>query len=126
VNALILVAHGSRKSCSNADIVSLAEVLRESLTEDFSLVQHAFLELATPRLSSVIDHCIQQGVHSVTLLPYFLLSGHHVTVEIPQILLQKQQQHPHILLKSTPHLGQSPQLPQLLLSLLDLNTQEAS
>ena len=48
--ALLLVAHGSRRTASNLEVAQLAGQLQASLQADFMLVKSAFLELAEPTI----------------------------------------------------------------------------
>ena len=70
--ALLLVAHGSRRSASNDEIKRLAERLDSSERGDFEMVDAAFLELAEPSIPDGIEDCIQRGATEVVVFPYFL------------------------------------------------------
>lgn len=74
--ALLLIAHGSRQPEANADLLRLAEELRQA--GRFARVQPAYLELAQPDIDAGGVNCVQDGVRRIVLLPYFLSAGVHV------------------------------------------------
>jgi sirohydrochlorin ferrochelatase len=73
--ALLLIAHGSRQPEANADLFDLVEVMRQ---RGWSIVEGAFLELATPDVDAAGDRCVAQGAQLLVLVPYFLSAGVHV------------------------------------------------
>lgn len=114
---LLLVAHGSRRPQSNTEVEQVAAQLAGVAHGRFDGIQHAFLELAEPSIPDGIEACIAAGATEVTILPYFLAAGRHVTEDIPEIVAAKQAEHPDRTLRIAPYLGTSPELPELLLSL---------
>ena len=91
-SALIIVAHGSRKSSSNEEVKALGEKVKFLQDKRYALVMTAFLEFATPSLEESILSCVDKGASEVVILPYFLASGNHVTRDIPEVV-QKIQPH---------------------------------
>lgn len=114
---LLLIAHGSRRPQSNTEVEQVAARLARTAAADFDGVLHAFLELATPSIPDGIEACIQAGANEVTVLPYFLAAGRHVTEDIPEIVATKQAEHPQTVIRIAPYLGTAEQLPDLLLAL---------
>ena len=117
MNALLIVAHGSRRVQSNDEVIALADTIREKCSGDYSIVHAGFLELATPSIPDGITMCINDGASSVTVLPYFLNSGRHVVEDVPELLQQARQQHPEVEIVLAPHLGASSMMIDLVLSL---------
>ncbi len=103
--SLVVVAHGSRRTESNEELISIAKNLAALTASGFSEVRYGFLELAEPSIPDAIINCIQSGAESVTILPYFLSAGRHVTVDIPNEVLKVQKQYPNCPLIITPYLG---------------------
>ncbi len=80
MNALLLIAHGSRRAEANADLEFVAaEMRRRNL---FAVVQCSYLELAVPDICAGGAKCVAAGATSVVLLPYFLSPGKHVTEDL--------------------------------------------
>jgi sirohydrochlorin ferrochelatase len=114
VDALLLVAHGSRRQLSNNEVTELADKLRGSCHDDYRIVHSGFLELATPSIPEGIENCINDGATRVTILPYFLNSGRHVVEDVPEIVAEARNRHPDVDIIIAPHLGASPLMVELL------------
>jgi len=82
MNALLIAAHGSRRRQSNEEIKALALSVSNKATS-YDLVDCAFLELCSPDIYSGAQQLIERGVTNITVLPYFLVAGQHVAVDIP-------------------------------------------
>ena len=118
MQSLLLVAHGSRREASNEEVRQLAERLRQLAGENFSRVEAAFLELADPSIPDGIEQCIASGANSVTVLPYFLSAGRHVSEDIPAEVAAKQQQHPDVAITLAPYLGSAEGIVGLILNMV--------
>lgn len=114
MNALLLVAHGSRRQQSNKEVTELADKLRDSCHDEYTIVHSGFLELATPSIPEGIERCINDGATQVTILPYFLNSGRHVVEDVPDIVVAAKARHPEVDIIVAPHLGASPLMVELL------------
>lgn len=117
MKSLLLVAHGSRREESNAEIARLAERLASKAGDEFAIVQHAFLELAEPLIPDGIERCLAKGATSVSVVPYFLARGTHVADDIPEQVAIKQSQYPDMDIHITDYLGTSDELVDVLLKL---------
>ena len=117
MQALLLIAHGSRRQASNEEVKSLAKLLAESPKIDGKIVECAFLELADPSISIGISTCVQKGATCVVVLPYFLSAGRHVAVDIPAELVKAQKIHPQVEIKIAPYLGSANEIGEILISL---------
>lgn len=105
MKSLLIIAHGSRREASNDEVRTLTcEIARQS-SQDFALVDCAFLELATPSIPDGISACIAQGATDILILPYFLSAGRHVTEDIPSEVLQSRALYPDIRIEIAPYLG---------------------
>lgn len=116
MNALLLVAHGSRRVQSNDEVKELADKLSCTCAEQYNIVHAAFLELADPLIPDGIKKCIDDGASSVIVLPYFLNSGRHVIEDIPNIVNDTIDHYPDIDIKIAPHLGTSDLMTELLVT----------
>lgn len=114
MKSLLLVAHGSRREQSNAEIAALTESLASRLHNQFSSIQHAFLELAEPAIPEVIDQMVTDGAREIVILPYFLSAGRHVFEDIPNVVEAKQQQHTGVKILVAPYLGEAVDIIEVL------------
>jgi len=119
MKAILLVAHGSRRTQSNDEVFSLADKLRSNSAQQFDIVNAAFLELAEVLIPDGIKQCVNDGATSIIVLPYFSNSGRHVVEDIPNIVSNTADQHPDIVIKIAPHLGASDLMMDLLIASAD-------
>ena len=116
MKALLLIAHGSRRKQSNDEVVLLADKLRNNCSQQYSIVNAAFLELAEVLIPDGITQCVDEGASSIIVLPYFLNSGRHVVEDIPNILNDCIALYPEINISLAPHLGASSLMMELLIA----------
>lgn len=116
--ALLLIAHGSRREASNDEVRALTARLRDAAGERFDTVDCAFLELAEPSIPDGLQRLIDAGADRITVLPYFLAAGRHVIQDVPELVAGKRAAHPEVDIRIAPYLGTSEEIPRLLLSLV--------
>ncbi|CAG9295572.1 sirohydrochlorin chelatase [Celerinatantimonas diazotrophica] len=112
--AFVLVAHGSRKDESNHEIIAFTQQLQPALAGHFKTICHAFLELCEPDLHARLEQLITEGVHSVTLFPFFLAAGKHVRHDLPDLVAELKQKYPHCEFVLLEHLGKQSGLVKLI------------
>jgi len=115
MQALVLIAHGSRRQASNEEVKNLAARLKESAGDRFQLVESGFLELARPSIPDAIESSINAGATSVVIVPYFLAAGRHVAEDIPDMVEPLVQRYRHVAFHIAEHIGMSDSMPQLIL-----------
>jgi len=133
MNALLIVAHGSRNPNSNRETEALADAVRKR-EHDYEVVEHAYLELAEPTIPSAVGSLVERGVDSITLVPLFLASGNHVERDMPEIMDELTESYPESNFTMTPHIGANSSFPDLIighltggpLSLLDKSCMQGS
>lgn len=118
MKSLLLVAHGSRRAESNAEIAALTKRLADKAGDKFAVVEYAFLELADPLIPDGIERCIKKGATSVSVVPYFLARGTHVADDIPEQVAIKQAEYPDKDIHITNYLGNSDELVDVLIKLV--------
>lgn len=123
MQALLLIAHGSRRRKSNDEVVALTEKLKATCGDQYQIFQAGFLEIAIPSIGTAIKNCVNKGATSITILPYFLNSGLHVIKDIPKEVATAQQQFPNIVIKTTLHIGASELMMPLLIDVANLVNQ---
>ena len=102
--AVLLVGHGSKTRGFDHAMQRVAKALRKK--KDFFSVRCAFLEVAAPSIPEGIAQAVEKGAKEVRVLPYFVLTGKHVTRDIPNIVAEasrKYRGHAKIIL--CPYLG---------------------
>jgi sirohydrochlorin ferrochelatase len=117
--ALLLVAHGSRRQASNDEVQQLSVALQTRLSGRFGHIACAFLELAEPSIPDAIQTCIDDGATQISILPYFLAAGRHVTEDIPAIVEAKKSVNPDVDIRLLSYLGAADGLIELLAAAAD-------
>lgn len=107
MKALLIIAHGSRRQRSNDEVIELAEQLKSECAEHYDIVQAAFLELADTLIADGIENCVKDGATHITVLPYFLNSGRHVTEDIPHDVDVVRPKFPDVQIFIADHIGAS-------------------
>lgn len=115
MQALLIIAHGSRRAESNAEIRALAAHIAALSGNRYGFVGSAFLELAEPSIPDGIQQCVDAGATTITIMPFFLSAGRHVVTDVPQQVHEKLQAFPQIGVKFAPYLGVSRLMPSLIL-----------
>jgi len=115
--ALLLVAHGSRRASSNEEVRRLATRLQQVGGKQFCCYACAFLELQAPNIPDGLIQLITKGVKSIVVVPYFLAAGRHVVEDIPAELARVQKQYPQIDIQLLPHLGAADGISSLILNI---------
>ncbi|MBI3866432.1 MAG: sirohydrochlorin cobaltochelatase [Planctomycetia bacterium] len=114
--AVLLIAHGSRRSEANADLVQLAELVRAQNL--YPIVETAYLEIAEPGISAAGAACVDRGATTVKLLPYFLSAGAHVVDDLESHRRELSAQFPGVTFELCPPLGLHPLMVEIVLARL--------
>ena len=95
--AVILLAHGSRDKQWQAPFFAMADKIKVSMekedSEHSTLVELAFMELATPTLEEVVHTLFRQGVDTIEVLPLFFAEGRHLRQDVPKQIEQLHEQY---------------------------------
>jgi len=83
MRGILVVGHGSKVLEVNENFKKLIKTLKENTGRD---IRGANLTLAPPKLEVVIKSMYEEGFREITVIPYFLSNGSHVTEHIPRIL----------------------------------------
>jgi sirohydrochlorin ferrochelatase len=115
MQALVLIAHGSRRQASNEEVKQLAARVQQSASDRYPLIKAGFLEIASPSIPEAIEACIESGATTVVVVPYFLAAGRHVAEDIPGIVKPVAEQHPQVAIRISEHIGMSASMTRLIL-----------
>jgi sirohydrochlorin ferrochelatase len=89
--AVVLVGHGSKALDFARAMGQVAEALSQS--GRWSQVRPAYLEITKPSIPEAVAACVADGANEVRVLPYFVLTGRHVTEDIPLIVADLAKAH---------------------------------
>lgn len=114
MNALVLIAHGSKRSLSNEEFVALGNEIKNK-DNNFTKIETAFLELATPSIQTVANNLISNNISKIYFYPYFLNSGKHVGFDVPHIINELKEQNPSVEFVLLEHFGKSDRISDIIL-----------
>ena len=115
MEALIIVAHGSKVKSSNDEIVNIVSKIKFNV-DDRILVFHAFLELSEPSIFIAINKAIAENCKKIKIFPYFLAAGKHVQEDIPCEIKKFKKLHPEIEFILLPHIGNCNGIEDMIIS----------
>ncbi len=120
MNALIIVAHGSRNKESAQQVAALCQKVSgkvQNLSDknlsdknryarnQFDIVAHAFLQFASPSLEETIEDLVQRGAGRIIVFPFFIAAGSHLLKDIPESIKRAGKTYPGVDFSITRHLG---------------------
>ncbi len=106
MRSLIIAAHGSRKKESNKELAALAaKICQNTSLKSYDDVDHAFLQMAEPLLENKILEKIESGAKKIVIFPFFIGSGSHILIDIPNLINEFKEKYPLVELILTNHLG---------------------
>ncbi|MCP4718101.1 MAG: cobalamin biosynthesis protein CbiX, partial [Desulfobacteraceae bacterium] len=115
MNALIIVAHGSRNKKSAQQVAALCQKVsgkaqnlsdkNKSDQNKFDIVTHAFLQFASPSLEETIEDLVQRGAGRIIVFPFFIAAGSHLLKDIPELIERADKAYPGVDFAITRHLG---------------------
>ena len=114
MEGLIMIAHGSKKSLSNHEFLDLVSEV-ENKDKKFSKIEASFLEFATPNIETVVKSFLNNGITKIFFYPYFLNSGKHVSVDLPDMINKLKDNYPLIQFTLLPHFGISNKISDIII-----------
>lgn len=94
MDAIILFSHGSTLCGAGETLKGLARQMQAR--GDAAIVRVGFLNFSDPRFGATFDECVALGATRIIIVPYFLVAGYFVKVELPKVLDPAQAKHPAV------------------------------
>lgn len=108
---VLFVAHGTPHAEANAPITRVMQRVCERNGYRHAAV--GYLDCNQPTIPDAFDELIAKGITRLTVLPYFLHLGRHVSQDLPTLFDQARQRHPQIEIQVAHHLDYDPLLVQV-------------
>jgi sirohydrochlorin ferrochelatase len=115
--AVLLIAHGSRESTANDDLIELARRLAAS--GEYPIVEASFLELAEPDIPTGGSRCVARGATRILMVPYFLSAGVHLRRDLTAARDEFARRYPDVDFRLGSPLGPHPLLDSLVKARID-------
>lgn len=90
----MLLGHGSPLSDANRVLDDVATAIER--VGGYDRVHRAFLQFQEPDFATALDGLVSQGFSCITVMPYFLYSGAHVTVDLPALVQAAAAKYPEV------------------------------
>lgn len=120
--SLLIVGHGTRQAQTGDLLLVLADQVRQRLD---TRVGVAFLAHGTPQVAAAIDSLYTAGVRHLVVIPFFLLAGVHVTIDLPEELEKARHRYPALQIVQTDFLGAHPAVGDVLCELFSDGLEKA-
>jgi sirohydrochlorin ferrochelatase len=101
--AVILLGHGSRVRNAGEDMEKVAHVLREKY--GYPRVEYCFMSRLGPHFPETLGRLVADGEKEILVIPYFLHSGLHIVLDIPEVMQREAGKYPAIKLRLGGNLG---------------------
>ena len=108
----ILFGHGSRDPLWRKPIEAVASHIQSIAPE--AQVRCAYLEITVPDLATSVAELVTLGVTSITVIPMFLGVGRHAREDLPLLVTELTNTHPHVVFKLKPAIGEDAQMIELM------------
>ena len=93
-DAVILLGHGSRVPGAGDALVRVAENLRKRLSD--TRVESCYMSRLGPHFPETFAMLVEGGARNVVVIPYFLFTGLHIQLDIPEMLQRCCLEHPAV------------------------------
>lgn len=101
--AIMLLGHGSKALEANETLRKVARSVQEK--GGYDMVLPAFLQMEKPDFQEAVDTLVAKGFDNITVMPYFLYMGLHVTQDMPAEMDEARRKHPGLQIAITHNLG---------------------
>jgi len=101
--AIMLLGHGSKAPEANETLRRAAKAVEEK--GGYATVLPAFLQMEKPDFQEAVDILVGKGFTDITVMPYFLYMGLHVTQDMPAEMDSAVARHAGLKLALTKNLG---------------------
>ena len=91
---LLLVAHGSQCARSAAEMRTLGDLVAAALPG--VAVEVGYLEMSDPPAGERIADLVARGCRRVVVLPLVLLDAGHAKSDVPAVVIEARNRHPHV------------------------------
>jgi sirohydrochlorin ferrochelatase len=92
--AVIILGHGSRVPDAGKDMARVAQRLREKY--GYPVVEVCNMSRLGPHFPEIFEKVVALGATRVLVVPYFLHSGIHLLLDIPEMLKEEAQKFPGV------------------------------
>ncbi len=115
--SVILLGHGSRVEKAGGDMERVAAILKQR--HGFPLVEYCFMSRLPPHFPETLAALVGRGATRVLVIPYFLHTGLHIRLDIPEMMKEEAAKYPGLRLQLGGNLGYDDILVELVRKRID-------
>ncbi len=115
--AVILLGHGSRVEKAGGDMERVAVLLKDR--HGFPMVEYCFMSRLPPHFPETLAGLVARGATRVLVIPYFLHTGLHIRLDIPEMMQEEAARYPGLHLQLGGNLGYDDILVELVRKRID-------
>jgi precorrin-8X/cobalt-precorrin-8 methylmutase len=115
--AVLLLGHGSKAPEANETLRKVARTVKER--GGYGAVVPAFLQMERPDFQEAVETMVADGYTDLTVMPYFLYMGLHVTKDLPAEIAAAKEKHPGLNITLTANLGYHDKLIDITVERID-------
>lgn len=94
MRAIILLGHGSRVPGAGEGMEKATQLLKEKY--HFEMVEGCYMSRIGPHFPETLAACVENGATDVLVIPYFLNTGLHIHIDIPEMMQIEAEKYPDI------------------------------
>lgn len=113
MEAILILAHGSKRNETEQTLNSIVKKVRQKLGSE--LVYPAYLQFSAQDMETSIKQLIDKGIKKIIIMPMFLFDGVHVTKDIPEEIERIIQKYRGIDIKVTKHIGDDDRVADIII-----------
>jgi sirohydrochlorin ferrochelatase len=113
---ILLLAHGSRREEANDEIRCMARLIQAR--DPDGIYETAYMSFGTPDISGGIENLIAQGIEIIIIMPLFLVTGNHITHDIPEEIALQKERFPGMEFRMAQHLACHPAIVDIVMERL--------
>ncbi len=116
MKGVLIIAHGSRTIEANEIFADVVQHVKNTLTD--TVVIGSSMKFTKLNIKDSLMELINKGIMDITIVPYFLFDGEHVTVDIPKEVDEILKNYPKVVVSYTTSIGKSPKIKDIVVDLI--------
>ena len=112
MNAILILAHGSRAKETEKTLDAVVEMVREMLPD--SIIEAAYMEFGHINIAAGLDGLVARGATEIKVVPYFLFEGIHIREDVPHEIGEYLASHSGVTVTLGKTLGADKRLAEIL------------
>ncbi len=114
MKAVLVVAHGSKKTQQNDVLYEIINMVRQNLNSEEYFVEGTFISFKEMNIEFKLKEVIEKGATEIIIVPYLLFAGNYVKNIIPTKIDRFMESYPNIKILYKESLGVDKRLAEII------------